>query len=123
MLRLHKLVGHAAVPPPEQVQVHLVLFVGRGDVAQRLCAGPFDVRHRGRLVEHDDGLHELLLLQGRQGVEHLHRGGQGLAGGRGRQRNQLLQGFGGVAGGIVPQQAGDGARGGGDRRDEGQPGA
>ena len=54
-------------------------------------------------AEHDDGLHKLLLLKGLKGVEHLHWGFQGLAGGRGCQRNQLLQGFGGVAGGIVPQ--------------------
>lgn len=96
---------------------------GRGDVAQRLFDGPFEVGHRGRLVEHDDGLHELLLLKGRQGIENLHRGFQGLAGGRSRHRAQLRQGFGGVAGGIVAQQAGDGARGGGGRCEEGQPGA
>ena len=53
----------------------------------------------------------------------LHRGCQGLAGGRGRHRDQLPQGFGRVAGVIGPQPAGDGARGGGGRREEGQPGA
>lgn len=98
VLRLHELVGYPALPPPEQVQVHLVLFVGRGEVAQRLFDGPLEVGHRGRLVEHDDGLHKLLLRKGRQGVEYLHRGGQGLAGGRGSQRDQLLQGFGGAQG-------------------------
>jgi hypothetical protein len=27
VMRLHELVGHPAIPPPEQVQVHRVLFI------------------------------------------------------------------------------------------------